>query len=267
MIRVEIIAVGREILTGRTLDTNSHWIAGRITALGGVLGRIVSVDDNLDDISAEIASSVARGADVVITTGGLGPTADDMTLEGMARGLGRGLSLDAAALEFVRKRYELFFEQGYVDSKEMTPSRRKMAVIPEGGEWLSNGVGAAPGIKLEAQGTVFFALPGVPEEMRSIFEESVEPFLRKLFSGIVRLEESMATGIGDESILTPILKRVMKRLKGVYLKPDPKGFGTGVDIGVYISVRADDKGKARARMNCARRMLLSELESARRGSR
>src|SRR5208337_4455464 len=164
MKRVEIIAVGKEILRGQTLDTNSSWLAKRITALGGAIGRIVIPDDDVEAVAQEIKTSLQNGAQIIITTGGLGPTFDDRTLAGLAEATGRPLALHPAALEIVTRRYQEFYEKGFVDDAAITPAREKMAYLPKEAEALDNPVGTAPAVLLRTSQTVFFALPGVPKE-------------------------------------------------------------------------------------------------------
>jgi len=160
MKRIEILTVGREILTGRTLDSNSHWIAGRVTEIGGEVKRIVCVDDDLDDISGAVSLAMGRGTKVLITTGGLGPTTDDMTAEGVAKAMGVTLEINEEALEFVREKYRVLYERGFVDSPEMTGAREKMAALPTGALWVLNSVGAAPGIWVESGGMTVFSVRG-----------------------------------------------------------------------------------------------------------
>lgn len=126
----EIIAIGREILTGKTLDTNSNWIAQQIYPLGIRVKRIVAVDDVEEEIAQEIINSIKYGVGLIITTGGLGPTFDDKTLQAVSLATGRKLVLNDEALKMVTESYKRFYEQGWVDSPEITPERKKMAYLP-----------------------------------------------------------------------------------------------------------------------------------------
>src|SRR5262249_61388874 len=102
---VELVAVGRELLTGHTVDTNSAWLAASLVRLGGRVVRITVVDDDLSAIADALTAACGRGAALVVTTGGLGPTADDCTLAGVAEAFGRQLEEHPAALAFVARRY------------------------------------------------------------------------------------------------------------------------------------------------------------------
>jgi molybdenum cofactor synthesis domain-containing protein len=129
---VEIICIGNEILIGKILNTNAQWLAKRITALGGHVRRTNVVGDALDEISSVLKDALSRKPFLIITTGGLGPTFDDMTLEGLAKALNVPLKLNPEAERMVRARYERY--QAETGRRiEMTPERLKMATIPEGG--------------------------------------------------------------------------------------------------------------------------------------
>lgn len=254
--RVEIIAVGREILTGRTLDTNSNWLAKRITALGGDVKRMVAVDDEIPSISRELKAALRNRSRLIVTTGGLGPTTDDKTLEAVAKAAGLKMQLDPKALDFVKRRYAFFKEQGFVDSDEVTASRKKMAILPKGSEMLSNTVGAAPGVKLYVESTLIALLPGVPKEMRAIFEEVLLHHLRELFGRSFSRERTITTRLGDESQLGEILEKVMKVVPRVYLKSRPTRFGKDVRLAVTLTATGDDADEVEGRIQAA----VSEIE-------
>jgi molybdenum cofactor synthesis domain-containing protein len=251
MNRVEIVVVGREVLVGGTLDTNSHWIARWVRSLGGITSRIVAVDDNTPAIVREMRTARSNAARVIITVGGLGPTADDRTLAAVAEATGHPLVLDSNALDFVRERYCSFRRQGFVDSGAMTRSRQKMARIPAGSRILRNPVGAASGIHLDWEGVSVFSLPGVPREMEAIFEETIVEILKGFFGRKAFLEKTIPTPFGDESELGEILNRVMKENPGVYLKSRPTHFGRDVRIEVTLSASGDDTGEVKASIDKA----------------
>jgi molybdenum cofactor synthesis domain-containing protein len=254
--RVEIIAVGREILTGRTLDTNANWLAKRITALGGDVKRMVAVDDEIPSISHELKAALMNRSRLIVTTGGLGPTTDDKTLEAVAKAAGLKMQLDPKALDFVKRRYAFFKEQGFVDSDEVTASRKKMAILPKGSEMLSNTVGAAPGVKLCVESTLIASLPGVPKEMRAIFEEVLLNDLRELFGRRFSRERTITTRLGDESQLGEILDKVMREVPDVYLKSRPTRFGEDVRLAVTLTATGDDADEVEGRIQAA----VSEIE-------
>jgi len=254
--RVEIIVVGREILTGRTLDTNSNWLAKRITTLGGDVKRVAVVDDKIDSICGELRTALENNSHLIVTTGGLGPTFDDKTLDAVATAAGLKMELDAEALDFVKGRYTFFKEQGFVDTDELSPSRKKMAIFPNGAEMIPNPVGAAPGVKLWVGETLVLSLPGVPKEMRAIFEESLLKELRDLFGRRIFLEKTITTTMGDESKLGEILDKVMTEVPRVYLKSRPTYFARDVRIEVTLTATGDDADEVEARIQEA----ISEIE-------
>ena len=256
MSRAEIIVVGREILTGRTLDTNSNWLAKRITALGGDVKRIAVADDEVASISRELRTALENNCRLIVTTGGLGPTFDDKTLDAVATAAGLKMELAADALDFVKDRYTFFKEKGFIDSDDITPSREKMAILPKGGKMLPNPVGAAPGVKLWVEKTLVVSLPGVPREMKAIFEETLLKDLRGLFESRFSREETITTTMGDESKLGEILDKVMKEVPGVYLKSRPTHFGRDVRLEVTLTATGNDANEVEARI----REVISEIE-------
>ena len=142
--QAEIITIGTELLLGEIVDTNSAWIAQQLAYVGLDVYRTVTVGDNLDRIGNAVRDGLAN-ADLVITTGGLGPTVDDMTREGIARATGRAIVLDEGLLEEIAA---FFAGRGRV----MTDSNRKQATIPAGAEVIRNPVGTAPAFAVEHQG-------------------------------------------------------------------------------------------------------------------
>lgn len=206
---VEIICVGNELLIGKTLNTNAHWLAKRITSLGLKVRRITVVGDDLEEISSAIKETVNRKPCFIIVTGGLGPTFDDKTLEGVALGLGLELQENREALEMIRAKYERYVAEGRMREYEMTPHRVKMAKLPKGSKPLPNPVGTAPGVLLEYDCVKMVMLPGVPEEMKSIFDESVAPLMRKIAGNLTFYEVSLEVRNLPESELAPILDAVM----------------------------------------------------------
>ncbi|MHA1886082.1 MAG: molybdopterin-binding protein, partial [Promethearchaeota archaeon] len=175
---IELLIIGNEILIGKTLDSNSNWMAKRISRYGHHLKRITSVDDDLDTISSALKEMIKRNPDIIITSGGLGPTFDDMTLEGIALGLDRTLELNQHAYSSIKKAYEHAHKQGILKLEGMTKEREKMAYLPQGSIPLPNTVGTAPGVKVKEGDISIFILPGVPTEMKSIFRNIINPILK-----------------------------------------------------------------------------------------
>ena len=149
----EVVAAGNEVLLGDVLDSNSHLLCRTVTALGGAVTRTVMVRDDLDAIAAEVRGALRRAPNLVFTVGGLGPTADDMTLAGVALGLGVPLELHPQAERLVREAYAGFAAAGLVPFAELNEARLKMARLPRGAAPVRNPVGGAPGVVLERGAT------------------------------------------------------------------------------------------------------------------
>jgi molybdenum cofactor synthesis domain-containing protein len=218
MFMLEIICVGNELLIGKTLNTNAHWLAKHVTSLGLTVRRITVTRDEVDEIASVLREALKRKPRFIITTGGLGPTFDDKTLEGIARGLNLKLHVNQKALDMVKEKYESYLKQGHIDRVELTPARVKMATLPERAEPLPNGVGTAPGILLRVDTTSIIALPGVPPEMEAIFEESVVPLIRKEAGKSGFFERSIYTDRIMESTLAPLIDQAMRDNPRVYIK-------------------------------------------------
>lgn len=171
--RFDIVSQGEELVSGSTVDTNAAWIAGHLGTRGFVPNRVTVVGDELEAIRAVLAEAAARSA-VVVCTGGLGPTSDDLTTEAVGLAFGRALGLDPVALAQVEGRY-------LARNRPMPEPNRKQAVVPEGAVLLENRWGTAPGYTIEAGGTVLYFLPGVPSEMKAMFEAHVLPDLERRF--------------------------------------------------------------------------------------
>lgn len=173
MVRFEIVSQGEELVSGSTVDTNAGWLCHRLKERGFTAGRVTVVGDERDGIRDVLAEAAAR-APVVICTGGLGPTSDDLTTEAAGLAFGRGLAERADALEQVEARYR-------ARNRVMPPANRKQAVLPDGATLLENLWGTAPGYRLDvstpAGATRLYFLPGVPSEMKRMFDAHVLPDL------------------------------------------------------------------------------------------
>ncbi|RLC77205.1 MAG: competence/damage-inducible protein A [Chloroflexi bacterium] len=244
----EIIAIGNELLIGEVQDTNTHWLCRQITGLGGFVARCLMVRDDPAEIASAIRSSLDRGARLIITTGGLGPTVDDLTLAAVADALGLHLRENPEALRMVEKRYRELYEAGFVESPEVTPARRKMASIPEGATPLANPVGTAPGILLRFGDAHIVCLPGVPEEMKGIFESSLTPFLKELFGRAFYRSVTLSVECGDESAIASIVDEIARAHPDVYIKSRVRAFGEEVRLKVTVAASGITKEEVEHRL-------------------
>jgi len=246
VVRVEMLAVGKELLIGRTMNSNAFWMGKRLARMGTMLREITTVDDDLVEIASAFRAAVERGPDFLIVVGGLGPTPDDMTLTGISNGAGVKLRKNEQALELIREHYA---GRG-LQHIELTPARLKMARLPAGAQPVFNEVGTAPGVRLAVGKTTVYCLPGVPVEMRGIFRRSVEPEVRKKLGKLHRKYITMKLEGILESALAPLIAEELKRHPGAYIKSHPRGIREGVSrIELDIAVvgedrrRTDDEGE------------------------
>jgi len=246
--QMEIICVGNELLIGKTLNTNAQWLAKRATSLGIMVKRITVIGDEVEEIACAIREALQRKPRFIIATGGLGPTFDDKTLEGIAKALNRKLELNQKALQMIKEKYEAYAKAGKIEEVEMTPHRVKMAMLPEGAEPLSNPVGTAPGVMVKVEDTFLFALPGVPSEMEAIFDKYVVTMLKKEAGEATFFETSIyADGI-MESTLAPLIDLTMHDNPYVYIKSHPRGEEKKPHIEIHLSTTAKDSKTAKDRL-------------------
>ncbi|MBW3619600.1 MAG: hypothetical protein KY461_05095 [Actinobacteria bacterium] len=182
-LEASILVIGDEILGGFVQDTNSGWMASRLQQHGVPLTRIHTVPDDLDDIGAALQDELARSRPrVILTSGGIGSTPDDLTYEAVAASLGRELVEDPTMTGRIAGALEWTSAQGVEVTDEFTWHMMRMARVPEGARLLRHG-GWAPGIAVDvdggsnADGATIVILPGVPSQLRAIFSEAVEPEL------------------------------------------------------------------------------------------
>ena len=248
---MEIISVGNELLIGKVLNTNAQWLSKRATNLGITVKRITVVPDNVNETALIIRETLKRKPQFVLTTGGLGPTFDDKTLEIIAKAVKCKLVVDHEALAMVKKKYQNYDSKNGRDCVELTPPRVKMATIPENAKPIPNPVGAAPAIRIDSDGTVLIALPGVPREMEAIFEENVAPLLKSASRGNRFYEESLYLDGIMESELAPLIEKVMQENPGIYVKSHPRGAEKKPHLEIHFSLTSPDHETAQKRIYTA----------------
>lgn len=190
--KAELICVGTELLMGQILNTNAQFISRRLADMGVDVYVETTVGDNAGRLEESMRASLAR-ADVVITTGGLGPTMDDLTKETAAKLMGKSLAYDEASLHALKRR---FFEM----HREMTPNNLKQAMFPPDARILPNPMGTAPGCIMEAGGKAIILLPGPPREMEPMFEHHVRPYLEARSGAVLHSRVLRIFGMGESSV-------------------------------------------------------------------
>jgi nicotinamide-nucleotide amidase len=201
--KVSILSIGNELLNGRTVDTNAAYIAGRLRTISLPVVSVHSVPDEEPAIERALALATSE-ADVVVVTGGLGPTDDDLTRQAFAKFLGVELVLRPDLLEKVKR----FFDRRGI---EMPGRNSIQACIPQGAEAVANEMGTAPGIRAQKDGKLLFALPGVPMEMRHMFDTLVLPELRPLTSGQAIVARRLKCFGAGESMIAEMIGDAMRR--------------------------------------------------------
>lgn len=190
----EILTVGDELLRGDLADTNGAWLAARLFRLGITVERIVSLGDPLGALVEYLSEAIQRGR-LVLVTGGLGPTEDDRTSEAVARAAGAPLELRQPVLDALRERFE---RSGFT----FTPNNEKQAHLPHGAVLVPNPRGTAPGFMVRAGQARIVCMPGVPSEMKGMFEETVAPLLVQELEGVrpARTRVLRTFGMGESQI-------------------------------------------------------------------
>ncbi len=200
----EIVVTGSEILLGKLVDTNSAYIANALAPLGIPLHFITAVGDDETRVANALRIALGR-APLIITTGGLGPTVDDVTREAVAAAAGRPLVFHSELFEKVGAYFARL-------GREMSPNNRKQAFLPDGARVIDNPVGTAPAFVVETTGGAIISLPGVPREMFYLMEHSVLPYLRERFgSGQVMRSLTLHTAGMGESTLAGALGEELQR--------------------------------------------------------
>ena len=197
--KAEIITIGDELLIGQTIDTNSAWIGSELSLAGFDVIRKISIHDIRTDILNALAE-VSGKSDVVIITGGLGPTSDDITKPALCEFFNTKLVMNIEVLAMVEN---MMRRRNF----PMNENNRRQAEVPESCRVLTNAAGTAPGMWFEKDRTIFISLPGVPAEMKYMMNEHVLPELKKRFTSQVIIHRNIMTYGAPEARLAEMLDR------------------------------------------------------------
>jgi nicotinamide-nucleotide amidase len=231
--KAEIIAVGSEMLTPDRIDTNSLFLTGELNKLGIEVVRKTIVGDNRDLLAEAFRDALNRVA-LVIASGGLGPTEDDLTRETVAELLGRKLILNGAILRYIEGRFRQL-------GREMPGVNVRQAMVPEGAEVLDNARGSAPGLWLEDKGHIIALLPGPPRELKPMYQEQIQPRLERRGSGIrMFVRELRVAGMGESA--------VEQRIKPIYTRYSDVNttiLAAPGEIQIYLRMWTDNAASAK----------------------
>ncbi len=230
----EIICVGNEILSGFVTDTNSGYISKSLSKIGIDTKYISVVADDPEGIIS--ALDIARyRAELIVMTGGLGPTSDDITMETVAQYFSKELEVNESIMDKIERRSK--------DRRDVGDNAYKMALVPQGSVVLENGVGVAPGIVIEDEDIILVVLPGVPKEVRSIMDNEVIPYLKNKVPKMYIEERVIKTHGIAESILFEKLGNLSAKYSEISFLPK----NTGVDL--KIRIKGEDPRELKDRIN------------------
>ena len=247
--RAEIVMIGTELLLGQIVDSNSALLGRSLAAHGVNLFQKSTVGDN----QARIEDTLARGlerADAVLTSGGLGPTVDDVTREAVAHLLDRPLELDPGLLEDLEERFARM-------KRTVSENNKKQAMLPRGARPISNPHGTAPGLLVDDERGVIICMPGVPHELEAMLTGEVIPWLRERFgvTGVLWSRVLKVSGVGESRIderIGDLMRDGANPTVGVLASPDA--------VRIRISAKADSQAEAEALVEPVERKLRGRLE-------
>lgn len=242
----ELISVGTELLLGEILNSDAKYLSEELAMLGINLYYQTVVGDNIGRLEDTLGLSLSR-SDIVITSGGLGPTDDDLTKEVIARAFGKELILDEVSLKRIKDYYAS-------QNREMPRSNIKQAMLPKGAIILENNHGTAPGCIIEDGDKTVIMLPGPPDELTKMFSESVKPYLLKKSQGAIYQKTLKLFGIG-ESKAAEMLKDLMDNNDGFTLAPYAETAGVRLRLAAY----AKEKDEAEKILNNAKERIFERL--------
>ena len=207
---IELFSIGTELVLGQIQDTNAHWIAQQILQVGGELRRVTMLRDNREEMSEALNAALTRDTSLILTTGGLGPTPDDMTVEVVAALIGTQPVVSEETVAEFRKRREMS------ENDPISEALMKMAVIPETALALQNPAGWAPCIRVAYKASTIMMMPGPPREMKAIFETHIQPLIAERYRSEITTTRVYVNMF--EAEVSPLMQKVMEHHPDVYLK-------------------------------------------------
>ena len=242
----ELLSVGTELLLGSIVNTNAQYLSRRLSELGFNVYYTTVVGDNPERLKAALEIAAGR-ADAVITTGGLGPTGDDLTKETIAEYCGLKCVMDEESRQRIIER----FSRG---NNYMPESNFKQAEMPEGCIILRNDNGTAPGAIVESESCKFIMLPGPPSEMKPMFDEQVIPYLEKFSDGVIRSKSIRVFGLGESAV-----DEMLSDLINNSTNPTVAPYAKIGQVELRITAKADAVEEAKAMLEPMRNKIESIL--------
>jgi nicotinamide-nucleotide amidase len=246
-VRAETITVGSELVRGQSVDTHSATLGGALLRVGCPVGFQVSVGDSLADIATALQTALGR-AELVLITGGLGPTLDDLSREAVAQALGRPLAEDPALWQAIEERFK-------AAGRAPSPNNRRQAQVPQGAVVLGNPHGTAPGLRFELDGgKALFLLPGPPSELKPMLEAQVLPWLAGRSGRHSVVRRLLSYGLGESA--------VDEALKGLVPDGDSQSLGLlahGSHVEIVLSALESEAAAAQAKVEALEAAVLERL--------
>jgi nicotinamide-nucleotide amidase len=230
----EIITVGNELVRGQSIDTHSSYLSSELAPFGLRVRFQTTVGDVVEEIAEAVKTAWDR-ADLVVLTGGLGPTVDDLSREGLSQALGLELKEDASVWDAIQARFNKA-------GRTPTPNNRRQALVPQGATVIANENGTAPALKIEKDGKALFALPGPPAELKPLVEGALLPWLKGKQSQHVQTRRLRCYGLGESA--------VDEALQGLVKHPGHQDLAMLAHGGeVELILTATDAGEAKAKLH------------------
>jgi molybdenum cofactor synthesis domain-containing protein len=257
-LHIELIAVGRDLLRGHVGDTNSSAIAEFFSGSGALVHRITVVDDNERVVADALREALDRNPHIVVTTGGLGPAPDDVTLPGVSQTLGQPLSVNQQAREMVEAAYQRLAKKKKVRSAGMTLAREKMCKLPVGSTAVPNEHGIAPGVLCKLPGgSAVICLPGLPDEALAVLQTALS-LLHELVPRGHTARREVEAPLADESALRALLEQLTREFPGLWISSRPVKPGQqGLSVLVTLEATASTEDEAESALAGALRRLLA----------
>ena len=246
-LHVEAILIGRDLLRGQVDDRNTRTLADAIAARGGLVHRVTVVDDGERAVAGALREALERNPHLVVTTGGLGPAADDRTVDAIAAALGRPIENSPVARKIVEEAYRRLYSARVIEREGLDRNREKLCRMPVGATPVANPIGTSPGVICRIPGGCsVLALPGKPQEMKAVLDGAL-PLLKDIAARGHVAQREIESPTADESSLRPLLDKLGEEYPQVRFSTRPVGFGRkGSKVLITLETVAANKEDAQA---------------------